>query len=47
MNLAPDIMKEVFEMVECPYHLRNELKLKSRKIHFVRYGIGTPPSVTQ
>ena len=41
MNLPPEIMKEVFEIVERPYALRNELKLKSRKIHSVRYGIGT------
>ena len=42
MNLAPEIMKEVFEIVEgSPYALRNELKLKSRKINCVRYGIET------
>ena len=41
MILAPEIMKEVFEIVECPYALRNELKLKSRKIHSVRYVIET------
>ena len=34
-------MKEVFEIVECPYALRNELKLKSRKIPSVRYDIET------
>ena len=33
MNLDPDIMKEVFEIVEGPYALRNEIKLKLRKIH--------------
>ena len=41
MNLAPNIMNEVFEIVECPYALRNEIKLKSRKIHSIRYGIET------
>ena len=41
MNLAPEIMKEVFEIVEGPDTLRNELKLKSRKIHSVRRGIET------
>ena len=41
MNLAPEIMKEVFEIVEDPYALRNELKLKSRKMYCVRYGIET------
>ena len=34
-------MKEVFEIVEGPYALRNEFKLKSRKIPSVRYGIET------
>ena len=41
MNLAREIMKEVFEIVECPYALRIELKLKPRKIHSVRYGVET------
>ena len=42
MNLAPEIMKEVFEIkVFRIYALRNELKLKSRKIYSVRYGIET------
>ena len=38
-------MKEVFETVEGSHALRNELKLKSRKIHPVEYGIETPSSV--
>ena len=38
MNLAPEIMNEVFEIVEGPCVLRNELKLKLRKIYSVRYG---------
>ena len=41
MNLGPEIMKEAFEIVEGPHALINELKLKSRKIHSVRYGIET------
>ena len=41
MNLAPEIMKKIFEIVEGLYALRNELKLKSRKIHSVGYGIET------
>ena len=41
MNLGPEIMKQVFEIVEGSDALRNELKLKSRKIHSVRYGIET------
>ena len=31
MNLDPEIMKEVFEIVECSCALRNELKLKYRE----------------
>ena len=45
MNLASEIIKEVFEIVEGPYALRNELKLKSRKIRSVRYDIETASSV--
>ena len=41
MNLGPEIMKEEFGIGEGPHALRNELKLKSRKIHSVRYGIET------
>ena len=41
MSLGPEIMKESFEIVELPHALRNELKLKSRKIHSVSYGIET------
>ena len=37
MNFGPEIMKELFEIVEGPHVLRNELKLKSRKTHSVRY----------
>ena len=41
MNLSPEIVKEAFEIVEGPHALRNEPKLKSRKIHSVRYSIET------
>ena len=41
MNLGPEIVNEVFEIVEGPHALRNEIKLKSRKIQSVRYGIET------
>ena len=41
MNLDSEIMKELFKIVEGAYALRNELKLKSRKIHSVTYGIET------
>ena len=39
MKLAPEIMNEVFDFVECSYTLRNELRFKSRNIRTVRYGI--------
>ena len=38
MKLAPEIMNEVFDFIECRYPLRNELRFKSRKIRTVRYG---------
>ena len=34
-------MKEVLEIVEGPHALRNELKLKSKKIHSVTYDTET------
>ena len=41
MKLAPEIMNEVFDFMECQYPLRNELRFKSRNIRTVRYGIET------
>ena len=45
MNLASELMKEILEIIEDPvedlYVLRNELKLKSRRINSIGYGIGT------
>ena len=41
MKLAPKIMNEVFDIIESPYPLRNELRFKSRNIRTVRYGIET------
>ena len=40
MKLAPEIMNEVFDIIECPY-LRNELRFKSLIISTIRYGIET------
>ena len=34
-------MNEVFNIMESPYPLRNELRFKSRNIPTVRYGIET------
>ena len=41
MKLAPEIMNEVFDFIECRYLLRNELRFKSWNIPIVRYGIET------
>ena len=41
VGIAPDIMKNVFPIIENPYDLRNETKFKSRNVNTVRYGIGT------
>ena len=34
MKLAPKIMSDVFEVIESPYPLRNEMRFKSRNIHY-------------
>ena len=41
MKLALEIMNEVFDIIESPYPLRNELRFKSRNIRTARYGIET------
>ena len=41
IKLAPEIMNEVFGIIESPYSLRNELRFKSRNICTVRYGTET------
>ena len=41
MKLAPKIMNEVFNIIEYPYPLMNELRFKSQNICTVRYGIET------
>ena len=41
MKLVPEIMNEVFDVIESPYPLRNELRFKSRNICTVKYGIET------
>ena len=40
-KLAPEMMNEAFDFIECRYPLRNELRFKSRNICTVRYGIET------
>ena len=41
MKLAPEIMNEVFDFIECRYPLKKELRFKSRNIRNVRYGTET------
>ena len=41
MKLAPEIMNEVFDFIECRYPHRNKLRFKSRNIRTVRYGVET------
>ena len=36
MKLTPDIMNEVFYIIECLYPLKNKLRFKSRNICTVR-----------
>ena len=38
LGLAPEIMKNVFPIIENSYDLRNETKFKSRNIHTAQYG---------
>ena len=38
MKLAPEIMNEVFDIIESPYPLINELRFKSRNVCTVRHG---------
>ena len=35
MTLAPEIMNEVFDIIKCPYPLRNELRFNSQNAAFV------------
>ena len=46
MKLAPEIMNEVFDFIECRYPRRNELRFKSRNIRTVRYGTETAALVS-
>ena len=41
MKLAPEIMNEVFDIIESTKLLRNELRFNSQNICTVRYGIET------
>ena len=37
MKFAPKIMNEVFDIIECSYPRRNEMRFKSRNICTVKY----------
>ena len=39
INVAPEVMKDIFRIVESPHALRNETKFKFRILQMVRYGI--------
>ena len=41
MKLDPEIINQVFDIIEYLYPLRNELRFKSRSIRTVRYGTET------
>ena len=41
MKLAPEIMNDVFDLIEWRYPLRNELRFKLRNIRTVKYRIET------
>ena len=41
LGFAPEVMKNVFPIIESSYNLRNETKFKSRNVHTVRYGTET------
>ena len=41
VGIAPDMMKNVFPIIENTYDLRNETKFRSRNVNTVRYGIET------
>ena len=46
MKFALEITNNVFDIIECPYPPRNELRLKLRNIRTVRYGIETAAIVS-
>ena len=42
IGVAPDIMQNVFNIIETHYELRTDTKFMSRNIHTVKYGRETP-----
>ena len=47
LGLTPEIMKNVFPIIENPHDLRNKSKFKSRNVPTVRYGIETASSIAR
>ena len=47
MKLAPEIMNEVFDFIECRYPLRNELRFKLRNIRTVRIWSNMPSELKE
>ena len=41
-GLSPELMNDVFEVIEKPYSLRTTSHFRSRKIRTTKYGIETP-----
>ena len=41
MKVAPEIMNEIFDIIESPHRLKNGLRFKSENIRTVRYEIET------
>ena len=41
INIAPQVMKDIFQILENWYSLRNETKFESRNFRMVRYEIET------
>ena len=46
LGIAPEIMKNLFPIIENPHDLRNETKFKSRNANTAGYGIETASFVT-
>ena len=42
IGIAPELMKEVFDIVDTPYNLRSGTKFKSHLVKTVTYGLETP-----
>ena len=41
IGVAPEIVNDIFSIIDNPYNLRNDIKFKSKNIRTVRYGTET------